>query len=57
MGEVEGGGTGRRDMCEGDTIGNLIHAGRCTWDKVAGTWVKQLVQRFPGMGSQVAQQV
>lgn len=44
-------------MCEGDTIGNLIHAGRCTWDKVAGTWVKQLVQRFPGMGSQVAQQV
>lgn len=43
-------------MCEGDTIGNLIHAGRCTWDKVAGTWVK-LVQGLPGMGSQVAQQV
>lgn len=43
-------------MCEGATIGNHIHAGRCTWDKAAGTWVK-LVQRLPGMGSQVAQQV
>lgn len=45
-----------QDMCEGDTIGNHIHAGRCTWDKVVGTWVK-LVERLPGMGSQVAQQV